>query len=149
MESNNFWKWLAISLLFVLASWVSLTIYLLVNPTSIFANGTFGDSFGWFNSLFSGLAFAAIMVSLIIQRKDLQSSVGEMKEANIPTERVAKIQLVNSRIQSLDLKQRIEQFRIEHNLTTTFDPIYESVNELQKELGNILLEIEEAKTSPQ
>lgn len=36
--------------------------------------GTFGDSFGALNTLFSGLAFAAIVVSIYIQSKELEAT---------------------------------------------------------------------------
>lgn len=51
--------------------------------------GTFGDSFGVLNALFSGLAFAVIVVSLVfqredlrLQRKDLRLQHAEIKKAN-------------------------------------------------------------------
>lgn len=39
-------------------------------PTKL-REGTFGDSFGTLNTLFSELAFSGVLISLIFQRKDL------------------------------------------------------------------------------
>lgn len=41
--------------------------------------GTFGDSFGALNTLFSGLAFAGIIVSIFLQSKELSETRGEIK----------------------------------------------------------------------
>lgn len=41
--------------------------------------GVFGDSFGWVNSLFSALAFAGVLVTLWMQRHELQLQREEMK----------------------------------------------------------------------
>lgn len=41
--------------------------------------GTFGDSFGALNTLFSGLAFAGIIISIFLQSKELSETRGEIK----------------------------------------------------------------------
>ncbi|OON25480.1 hypothetical protein BI372_14230 [Acinetobacter pittii] len=35
--------------------------------------GTYGDSYGSLNTLFSGLAFAALFISLLLQRRELEA----------------------------------------------------------------------------
>lgn len=67
-KSVNLWLWLGIAGMAVFLIWLAATNFLLNNQGITIASGTFGDSFGWLNSLFSGLALAAIVVSLIIQR---------------------------------------------------------------------------------
>lgn len=42
--------------------------------------GQFGDKFGFINSLFSGLAFGGVVVSLFLQREDLALQRQELKE---------------------------------------------------------------------
>lgn len=44
--------------------------------------GTFGDSFGALNSLFSGLAFAGIIVSIVLQSKELKETRVDIKAQN-------------------------------------------------------------------
>ena len=44
------------------------------------ARGTFGDQFGAVNALFSGLAFAGLIYTIILQRRDLKLQRQEMKE---------------------------------------------------------------------
>lgn len=43
-------------------------------------SGTFGDTFGALNALFSGLAFAGVIVTILIQRSELQLQRTEMQE---------------------------------------------------------------------
>ena len=42
--------------------------------------GTFGDSFGALNTLFTGLAFAAVVISVWFQRADLNATLKEIKD---------------------------------------------------------------------
>lgn len=44
--------------------------------------GTFGDSYGALNTLFSGLAFAILIITLFLQRKELQLQREEVAESN-------------------------------------------------------------------
>ena len=47
---------------------------------SLERKGLFGDSFGAINALFSGLAFAGVILALIYQRKELGVQQEELKE---------------------------------------------------------------------
>jgi len=51
-----------------------------------------GDSFGLINSLFSGLAFAGIIYTIILQRKELALQRQELKETRMELERSANAQ---------------------------------------------------------
>ena len=44
------------------------------------ARGTFGDQFGAVNALFSGLAFAGLIYTIILQRRDLKLQREEMRD---------------------------------------------------------------------
>lgn len=54
--------------------------------------GTFGDSFGAINSLFSGLALAGIIYTILLQRKELQLQRLELKETRNELKRSADAQ---------------------------------------------------------
>jgi hypothetical protein len=43
--------------------------------------GVFGDQFGVANALFSGLALLGVVVALVLQRRELQQSINEQREA--------------------------------------------------------------------
>jgi hypothetical protein len=56
------------------------TLYYLFDFTKPSEAGAFGDSFGMINSLFSGLAFAGIIISIILQSKELKLQRLEIAE---------------------------------------------------------------------
>lgn len=47
------------------------------------ARGVFGDQFGGLTALFSGLAFAGLIVTLYMQQKDLSAQREELKRSNL------------------------------------------------------------------
>lgn len=63
--------------LFITMVVIVLTLFLgnlclIFLPYSKEARGTFGDQFGAVNALFSGLAFAGLIYTIILQRHDLK-----------------------------------------------------------------------------
>lgn len=98
-------KNLLIAASFVLAFWVAsfAWIYLCVGNWEV--RGQLGDMFGAVNSLFSGLAFAGLIVTLILQRKDLNLQRESIQQTN---EQLG-IQAREFEIQNKMAKQ--EQFR--------------------------------------
>ena len=98
-------KNILIAALFVLAFWVAsfAWIYLCVGNWEV--RGQLGDMFGAVNSLFSGLAFAGLIVTLILQRKDLNLQRESIQQTN---EQLG-IQAREFEIQNKMAKQ--EQFR--------------------------------------
>lgn len=52
--------------------------------------GPFGDSFGPLTSLFTGLAFAGMVVSLILQRRELQASLRELQHSVTAQQQIAE-----------------------------------------------------------
>ena len=76
-EGTKLWPWIAtfagigavVTILWFI-SWALITLYLGVNPTK---PGPFGDMFGAVNAWFSGLAFAGIIVAILMQRQELKS----------------------------------------------------------------------------
>lgn len=68
----------------------------------------YGDSFGVINSLFSGLAFAGIIYTILLQRKELALQRQELKETRDELKRSADAQEKNElqqRKQSENLKK--------------------------------------------
>lgn len=64
-----------ISVLVILGLWI-LTFFLLKGVDN---RGTLGDMFGTINALFSGLAFAGIIFTILLQRKELKLQRDELK----------------------------------------------------------------------
>lgn len=55
------------------------------------APGAFGDSFGYVNSLFSGLAFAGVIYAILLQRKELELQREELKRNADQSEELTKL----------------------------------------------------------
>ena len=74
------WIWIVIAIIGVIAMW-SLSWWLISkyidDPTN---QGTFGDMFGAVNALFSGLAFAGLIVTLLYQKEELKLQREELRE---------------------------------------------------------------------
>ena len=59
-----------------IASWLGISVFI-DEPTN---RGVFGDMFGAVNALFSGLAFAGLIVTLLYQKEELQLQREELRE---------------------------------------------------------------------
>ena len=77
---SRLWIWIIIAIVGVIAmwglSWWGINKFI-DEPTN---QGTFGDMFGAVNALFSGLAFAGLIVTLIYQKEELKLQREELRE---------------------------------------------------------------------
>ena len=62
-----------------------------INDFSIDKAGLFGDSFGVLNSLFSGLAFAGIIVTVLLQKEELKLQRKELARSSLAQDRTARL----------------------------------------------------------
>ncbi|MCD8418536.1 putative phage abortive infection protein [Tenacibaculum finnmarkense genomovar finnmarkense] len=67
-----------IAVILIFSSWYYTYKQLIILPND--ARGTFGDMFGSINALYSGLAFAGIIVTILLQRQELKSQRQELKQ---------------------------------------------------------------------
>ncbi|MGE5493546.1 MAG: hypothetical protein ACM31P_19990 [Actinomycetota bacterium] len=90
-ESKGTKLWILYLALFaVFATWACSGIILY--PLDETKRGTFGDMFGAVNSLFSGLAFAALIFTVFMQREELSLQRRELEYTRIELRRSAKAQ---------------------------------------------------------
>lgn len=76
---KNYTMYIVGSVLVVIAVWAATFIlYYLYNKSE--ERGQFGDMFGAVNALFSGLAFAGLIITLIQQREELSLQRNELKQ---------------------------------------------------------------------
>ena len=69
-----------VSFVIVISLWITNLLYgLSLSPESENTRGIFGDMFGAVNAVFSGLAFAGIILSLYMQRIELKIQRKELK----------------------------------------------------------------------
>ncbi|PBQ34038.1 hypothetical protein CNR22_20395 [Sphingobacteriaceae bacterium] len=82
---------ISISIFFLIIALWLLTLYTLSGKTET-ARGTFGDMFGGVNALFSGLAFGGIIITILLQRKELALQREELKDTREELKRSADAQ---------------------------------------------------------
>lgn len=77
-------KWWFVLILGFIILYIILIIYMTfpITQYSIEKAGQFGDSFGVLNSLFSGLAFIALIITIYLQQQDMRDSKKEVQKQN-------------------------------------------------------------------
>jgi hypothetical protein len=79
-SENNYLKWfLWIAIIIVVIAIVYPIVFWQIIPNWSDA-GTFGDSYGALNAVFSGLAFAGVIITIQFQRKELGVQQQELKD---------------------------------------------------------------------
>lgn len=76
---NPLWIWIILAIGGIIVSWV-VSWCLIDKFVPIGERGVFGDKFGAINSLFSGLAFAGLIVTLLFQKEELKLQREELRE---------------------------------------------------------------------
>jgi hypothetical protein len=77
---SRLWIWIVVAIIGVLAAW-GLSWWLINKHIDCSTErGTFGDMFGAVNALFSGLAFAGLIVTLLYQKEELKLQREELRE---------------------------------------------------------------------
>ncbi len=115
-------KWLTVT---VLGLWVgsAISIYFLLGDWP--ERGTFGDTFGCINALFSGLAFGGVVLAILLQtkeleyqREELQQTRGELKGQK------EQLQAQNEtlKIQSFE-NTFFQMLRLHHEIVNSIDKI--------------------------
>lgn len=114
-------------------------------------SGTFGDSYGALNALFSGLAFAGLIITILIQKKELKNQRKELRLQRAEMIDTRKEFLLN-RITTLVYNQlerfekSIDDFKIKNHDNTYFGK--EAIRHLDKVRENVMPDnLEDQKTS--
>ncbi len=111
-ESNlSFITITVIVVLLIAGFW--LWAYFSLRNDSYVERGTFGDMFGAVNSLFSGLALAGIILTILLQRKELALQRQELRDTREELKRSALAQ-ENSEVA---LRRQAENLKISAKLT--------------------------------
>ncbi|MCF5784993.1 hypothetical protein GIV45_24200, partial [Pseudomonas syringae] len=67
--------------------------------------GTFGDAFGTLNALFSGLAFTGVMITVLLQRKDLRDGQAESVRQQVESQFYNMLRLQQEVVNGFDLQK--------------------------------------------
>lgn len=91
-RSPNIHKWVFFAGLIVISifigAWLLNRFWHPLPPTA----AEFGDSFGAANALFSALAFAGIIITILLQRRELELQRNELKETKLELRKSAQAQ---------------------------------------------------------
>ncbi|HCJ6473349.1 TPA: hypothetical protein NU703_003653, partial [Acinetobacter baumannii] len=85
--------------------------------------GTFGDTFGALNTLFSGLAFATLIITLILQRKELQLQRKAVQDQQLEIEKsndIAEQQILITQQQADLLEKQIKEAQVQNFFNILF-----------------------------
>ena len=88
--------------------------------------GTFGDAFGGLNAIYSGLAFAGVIVSLIYQRRELSHQIEELQKTSNALEEQRK-EMQRQRLLQHTPLITIDDVRLSFNLVRYMkddDPVF-------------------------
>lgn len=101
--------------LFILITFQYVNILTYFNPhfiENLPDRGQFGDAYGALNSLFSGLALAGVIISIIMQRKELKLQRDEMTSSRYEFILSRYTNLVYSQLEKFEKYQ--DEFNVEH-----------------------------------
>ena len=103
-ESDRDWKIGVLTLSFVLITFFVYAGFLLwiiwpISEYSLNNAGVFGDSFGPLTALFSGLAFSGMIITILLQQKELRLQRGDIARTAEAQERSAKLLAVATLIE--------------------------------------------------
>ena len=100
-----------VTLIIILGLWFGT--YFLLRGEDPLIRGTFGDMFGSINALFSGLALAGIILTILLQRKELSLQREELKYTREELKRSADAQEKSE----IALNRQAENLKISAKLT--------------------------------
>ena len=137
--------WIGIAVLSVIAVQVGygILVFYLSGP-SMDARGQFGDMFGGVNALFTGLAFAGVIYTILLQRKELELQREELRLGRAELRRSAEAQIGSQKT----LTEQADLLRESANLSamTTLVNVYGRMLEPYWEgTRNVRMEIDHIK----
>ncbi|MFT5238430.1 MAG: hypothetical protein ACI9M9_002038 [Flavobacteriaceae bacterium] len=96
----------------VLIIWILSTVLIIFGLDNWSDRGTFGDLFGAVNSLFSGLAFAGLIYTIVLQKQDLKLQRNEIALNRAELKKTAKAQQNSEKA----LIEQVEQMKVASKL---------------------------------
>lgn len=127
-KENNLIIIAAIALIVIVGLW--LFTYYKLKDLSQTDRGTFGDMFGSVNALFSGLALAGIILTILLQKKELSLQRQELTYTRNELQRTADAQEKSE----IALNRQAENLKISAKLTA-LNTLFNYYADLEKSLG--------------
>ncbi len=114
--------------------YASVLLYLTwpVSELSVSKSGVFGDRFGALTSLFSGLAFAGMIVTILLQRDELELQRGEISQNRVQFKRSAAAQERSARLSALSTLLGEYKDQLERNEATLKKGVFHGSGPLER-----------------
>ncbi len=113
MEADYKRTWILTKMIIlVLIIWVVSAVVIIWQIDNWSDRGTFGDLFGAVNALFSGLAFAGLIFTIVLQKRELALQRSEISQNRIELKKTAKAQQHSEKA----LFEQVEQMKISAKL---------------------------------
>lgn len=103
---------LILMILIVVVIWILSSFLIIFGLDNWSDRGTFGDLFGAVNALFSGLAFAGLIYTIVLQKQDLELQRKEIALNRTELKKTSKAQQHSEKA----LKEQVEQMKIASKL---------------------------------
>ena len=97
------WQIVALVALVMLVIWFAVPEFLLSRHGKVANAGEFGDVYGSINALYSGLAFAALIATVVLQRRELHQNTAELKNSAEALARQVQLMSLSARLQALPM----------------------------------------------
>lgn len=131
---NKFLKYIIGSTVVVIILW-GLTFLLYINPDNAW-RGTFGDMFGAVNALFSGFAFAGLIITLIMQYEELSMQRKELEKTNTALE-LQKQELEQTNDELKGQRQEFEQQNSTLKIQRFENTLFNLLSQQQEIINNL------------
>jgi hypothetical protein len=107
----------------VFALWLATPFVLkIVVEQTLQERGQFGDLYGSINALFSGLAFAGVVIAILLQREELQLQRQELKETRSEMKRSTEAQ--NRAQKALNKTIYAQSFKVARDIIEDSNVVY-------------------------
>jgi hypothetical protein len=139
-------------IIFVILLWIASAVCIIFFLDDWSNRGTFGDLFGAVNALFSGLAFAALIYTIILQREEIRQNREEIvlnrKELVKASKLQQKAQIVLSQqVEQTHLSAKMNAMRtiVEYynNQITNSKSTEETIEKAKQKRKQIIIQIDE------
>lgn len=135
LKTMSIWKPFALVIgLFIVYGGVILYSIWPIDSNTIGQAGAFGDSFGVLTSLFSGLAFAGLIVTIWQQKTDLDLTRSEIKNQHFENVLFKMIEIHNTIVSDMDLRKKNGGEQNKNNIIASgrdcFSVIYKKLDEV-------------------
>src|SRR5215475_2921037 len=104
------WRWYILAGITFAVFVITIALnWLLLQDHAWEARSSFGDMFGVANAIFSGLAFAALIVTLLMQKEELELQRSELQDTRTELTRTAEAQEKSEKALNDQLQELIKQ----------------------------------------